>query len=33
VNSLFLWSSEQSKAAAYYPGPYIDKNKTDLAES
>ena len=32
-NTLMLGSSEQSKVAAHYISPYIDKNKTPLAES
>ncbi len=32
-NALLLGSSEQSKVAAHYVGPYIDKNKTPLGES
>ena len=28
-----LGSSEQSKVAAHYIGPYMDKNKTSLGES
>eukprot|EP00956_Cyclotella_meneghiniana_P034858 scaffold108916_cov39-Cyclotella_meneghiniana.AAC.1 len=32
-NTLLLGSSEQSKAASHYVGPYVDKNKTPLGES
>ena len=32
-NTLLLGSSEQSKVASHYIGPYVDKNKTPLAES
>ena len=32
-NALLLGSSEQSKVAAHYVGPYVDKNKTPLSES
>ena len=33
VNLILLGSSKQSKAAAYYLSPYINKNITNLAES
>ena len=32
-NALLLGSSEQSKVAAHYVGPYIDKNKAPSGES
>jgi hypothetical protein len=32
-NALLLGSHEQSKVAAHYVGPYVDKYKTSLAES
>jgi hypothetical protein len=32
-NSLLLGSHEQSKVAAHYVGPYVDKYKTSLADS
>jgi hypothetical protein len=33
TNALLLGSSEQSKVAAHYVGPYVDKYKTDLVEA
>jgi len=33
TNSMLLGSTEQSKAATFYIGPYIDKNKNPLIES
>ena len=33
TNSLILGSLEQAKVGAHYVGPYVDKNKTPLAES